>query len=87
MNLIWGSSFRRAYRRMLQRDPRLKRAIQQALRTFADDPFAASLRTYKLSGQLEGLWAFTVRHDCRVVFQFIDGDTLLVDIGTHDEVY
>ena len=46
------------------------------------------LRTHKLSGKLEGLWAFSVDEDCRVVFEFIGEDrVLLIDIGSHDEVY
>ncbi len=87
MNLIWGSSFKRAYRRMTKRRPQLKSVIHQALRTFATNPFTPELRTHKLSGQLQGLWAFTVEYDCRIVFRFINGDAMLVDIGTHDEVY
>ncbi len=40
------------------------------------------------SGKLKGLWAFVVAYDCRVVFQFLDDqDVLLLDIGKHDEVY
>ncbi len=87
MNLIWGSSFKRAYRRLTKRNPQLKPAIHKALRTFATDVFAPSLRTHKLSGQLQGLWGFTVGYDCRIVFRFINGDAMLVDIGSHDEVY
>ena len=46
------------------------------------------LRTHKLSGKLEGRWAFSVDDDCRVVFEFIGEDhVLLIDIGSHDEVY
>ena len=51
-------------------------------------PFSPQLRTHKLSGKLEGQWAFSVDDDCRVVFEFIGEDkVLLIDIGSHDEVY
>lgn len=34
------------------------------------------------------MWAFTVSYDCRVVFRFLhDGDVLLIDIGSHEDVY
>jgi len=36
----------------------------------------------------KGLWAFSISHDCRVVFNFTgEEDALLIDIGKHDEVY
>jgi mRNA-degrading endonuclease YafQ of YafQ-DinJ toxin-antitoxin module len=44
---------------------------------------------YMLTGQLAGSWAFSVDVDCRVVFMFLKGKStvLLIDIGTHEEVY
>ena len=45
-------------------------------------------RTHKLTGRLEGLWAFSVSYDYRVIFKFLKEDEiLLIDIVTHDEVY
>ena len=88
INLIWGSSFKRAYKKVTAANPALKPKIAQALETFADNPLHPSLRTHKLSGKLKGLWAFVVAYDCRVVFQFLDDqDVLLIDMGKHDEVY
>ena len=88
INLIWGSSFKRAYKRVVAANPDLKPKIAQALETFVANPHHPSLRTHKLSGNLRGLWAFLVAYDCRIVFQFLDEqDILLIDIGKHDEVY
>lgn len=70
------------------RNPDLKPKITQALETFAGNPYHPYLRTHKLSGKLRGLWAFVVAYDCRIVFQFLDEqNVLLIDIGKHDEVY
>ena len=88
INLVCGSSFKRAYKRAVAANPDLKPKIAQALETFVTNPHHPSLRTHKLSGKLRGLWAFVVAYDCRVVFQFLDEqDILLIDIGKHDEVY
>lgn len=63
------------------------------LAALAEDPFHPGLKTHKLSGQLRGLWACWVEYDCRIVFAFEpDPDTgeemiVLIDLGTHDEVY
>ena len=51
------------------------------------------LKTHKLSGWLKGLWACSVEYDCRIVFTLEpDPDTgddmiVLIDLGSHDEVY
>ncbi|MCK4352933.1 type II toxin-antitoxin system mRNA interferase toxin, RelE/StbE family [candidate division WOR-3 bacterium] len=87
-NIIWGSSFKRAYKRLIRADPSLRPKVVKALETVTKAPFYPSLKTHKLSGELKGLWALVVEYDCRIVFQFTkDGDILLIDIGTHDEVY
>jgi mRNA-degrading endonuclease YafQ of YafQ-DinJ toxin-antitoxin module len=63
------------------------------LERLAKDVFDPHLRTHKLRGPLEGLWACWVEYDCRIVFAF-EADSqgeedmiVLIDIGTHDEVY
>ncbi|MFA4835724.1 MAG: type II toxin-antitoxin system mRNA interferase toxin, RelE/StbE family [Dehalococcoidia bacterium] len=86
--LVWGSSFKRAYKKMARANPAMKSRIGEALQVFVADPFASSLQTHKLSGKMRGLWAFTVEYDCRIVFRFLKGgEVLLIDIGKHDEVY
>jgi mRNA-degrading endonuclease YafQ of YafQ-DinJ toxin-antitoxin module len=56
---------------------------------FSKNPFNPRLRTHRLTGKLEGLWAFSVTFDCRLIFKFLNGnEILLIDIGGHhDEVY
>jgi len=82
-----GSGFKRAFRKRVFGKP-FEHLFREKLEIFVEDPFDARLKTHKLSGSLEGLWAFTMAYDCRVVFKFLPDDkVLLIDIGTHDEVY
>lgn len=91
--LAWDSSFRRAFRRRTRRNPDLQARIFQVLDRLIAEPFDPLLKTHKLRGQLEGLWSCWVEYDCRIVFMFeVDPDTgeellVLIDLGTHDEVY
>jgi addiction module RelE/StbE family toxin len=91
--LVFTSSFKRAYKATVRRRPELRLKIQDKLRLLANDPFEPSLRTHKLKGQLSGSWSCTVEYDCRIVFDFVENpdseteEILLIDIGTHDEVY
>ena len=88
MKIIWDEGFKRSYRRKVKNNEELKQKFWEAFRLFSEDPFAPRLRTHKLSGKLKGLWAFTVSYDCRVIFKFVGKEeVLLVDIGSHNEVY
>jgi addiction module RelE/StbE family toxin len=56
------------------------------------DPFDPQLRTHKLKGKLKEVWACSIGYDLRLVFEFVKGsgkedDILLIEVGTHEEVY
>ncbi|MCL6635154.1 MAG: type II toxin-antitoxin system YafQ family toxin [Peptococcaceae bacterium] len=88
ISLIWGSSFKRSFRKTIENNRYMKKKFVETIGIFVEDPFHPALRTHKLSGRLKGLWAFSIDYDCRVIFMFLDdGSALLIDIGTHDEVY
>jgi addiction module RelE/StbE family toxin len=67
----------------------MKRKFWDVMDLLVQDPHHGSLKTHKLSGKLSGLWAFSLDYDYRVVFMFVRNSTdiILIDIGTHDEVY
>ncbi|MGL5872271.1 MAG: type II toxin-antitoxin system RelE/ParE family toxin [Xenococcaceae cyanobacterium] len=91
--LVFGSSFKREFKAIIKRRPELKQRIEDRLRVLANDPFDSSLRTHKLKGKLAGSWSCTVEYDCRIIFDFVknqnsgEEEILLIDIGSHDEVY
>jgi mRNA-degrading endonuclease YafQ of YafQ-DinJ toxin-antitoxin module len=91
--LVLTPKFRKAYRRAVRRDRALQGHIEDVLRRMQDDGFQPALGTHKLSGALEGLWACSCGYDCRVVFAIETEQgagrevILLLDIGTHEEVY
>lgn len=89
INLAWDSSFKSSYKKRIRNHPKLKKNFWEALELFSNNPFDSSLKTHKLTGKLNGLWAFSVAFDCRVIFKFYDNNktALLIDIGSHDEVY
>jgi mRNA interferase YafQ len=54
-----------------------------------NDIFASNLGTHKLEGKLSGLLSCSCGYDCRIVFSLENGEeiVLLLDVGTHDDVY
>lgn len=93
MEVVWSSGFNRSFRKIVKKNPQLKDQITKVLKLLADDPFTPSLNSHKLGGNLAGLWSCSVAYDCRIIFNFSEDEELLemvillVDIGSHDEVY
>ena len=91
--LVLTPKFKRSHRKVIRRDERLLIKIEETLRQMESDVFAQTLGTHKLSGTLYGLWACSCGYDCRIIFSIErneetdDEIILLLDIGTHDEVY
>ncbi len=54
-----------------------------------DQPFPPVLRNHGLTGKLRGLRAISAGYDLRIVYEEEGGHAcvLLLNTGTHDEVY
>jgi addiction module RelE/StbE family toxin len=88
MIVQFSSSFKRAYKKRLKKQPDLEVLFRQRLTLYVENCFHPRLKTHKLSGRLETYWSFSLAYDLRVIFQFIsDDEVIFLDIGTHDEVY
>ena len=89
--LIQSPGFARAAKRFVRKDPSAADALRSALKLLVADAFDPRLRTHKLKGDLAGCWAARAGYDLRIVFEFVpqgnEEGTLLLSIGTHDEVY
>jgi addiction module RelE/StbE family toxin len=68
---VWDEAFKRSYKKRIKKNDDLRRRFWQKMELFLENPFLPNLRTHKLSGRLEGLWAFSVDDDRRVVFAFV----------------
>jgi len=90
VELIWDERFKKSYRKWIGQHPELKAQFARKIVLFEEDPFHPSLKTHTLSGVLKGLWSFRITYEQRLVFDFVDegrSRALLIDIGSHEEVY
>jgi addiction module RelE/StbE family toxin len=89
--LIRTGAFIRALRRFLKRRPQAAAQVETTLQLLSEDAFDPRLKTHKLSGELEGVWACSAGYDLRILFEFVEHEgaeaVLLLTMGTHDEVY
>jgi addiction module RelE/StbE family toxin len=89
MKISFSSSFKKNFRKRVKATA-IEDLFWACLDVFIEDPFARELHTHKLSGKLKDLWSFKVEYGIRVVFYFTNDkpkQAVLVDIGTHYEVY
>jgi mRNA interferase YafQ len=90
MILTTDERFKRSFKRLLKKNSQLQDKILAVLELLGNDPFTPSLKSHKLTGQLQGLWSCSVAYDCRIIFAFKKDSVTeenLIDIGGHDEVY
>ena len=91
--LVLTPRFERAFRRLVKKNPALQSQTEAVLRRLADDINDPRLKTHHLSGQLAGLHACSAGYDCRIVFAKQKNSKtgtevlLLINIGSHEEVY
>jgi len=86
--ITWDQSFKHSYNKRIKNNKEIKEKFWNSLELFSKDTFNSKLRTHKLTGRLKGLWAFSCSYDCRIIFKFKTKDeVLLIDIGSHEEVY
>jgi mRNA-degrading endonuclease YafQ of YafQ-DinJ toxin-antitoxin module len=61
------------------------------LQKLSDNHAEPSLFTHKLKGELEGRYSSRLTYEYRIIFSIVkvnqEDCILLLDIGTHDEVY
>jgi addiction module RelE/StbE family toxin len=89
MEVSFSNSFKKSFRKKIKGSP-VEDIFWKKTELFIADPYHLQLKTHKLSGKLKDLWSFSIEYDIRVVFYFTKDKpprAVLVDIGTHDEVY
>jgi len=83
----YSSLYLRKARKILKGDPKLKDIYTEFLNKLITNPLEPSLQTHPLSGSLKGKFACALTYKLRIVFEITDKTILLLNIGTHDEVY
>jgi len=83
----FAESFPKKAKKLLKKNPSLEDVFREVLHRLSEDVFISSLHTHALSGDLKGKFVCTLTYDLRIIFKLSDDAVLLLDIGSHDEVY
>jgi addiction module RelE/StbE family toxin len=92
MKLNRTSKFGREYVKFAKHSLHILNKIDYVIKKLEVNPFEPSLRTHKLKGKLEGIWACKVTEDIRILFEIDEDENkelciLLLSVGKHEEVY
>jgi addiction module RelE/StbE family toxin len=88
IEIFLDEGFKRSFRKIIRNNIDIKNKFSEKLELLKENPYHPFLKTHKLSGKLQNYMAFSIDYNFRVVFKFINKNTvLLIDIGTHEEVY
>ena len=81
MKIIYSTLFEREYKKL---PPEIKDSAEKRETLFRKDPFDSRLHTHKLKGKLSKFWAFSIDYSNRILFEFIDDDTVYFhSVGDH----
>lgn len=82
MTILYHPKFAREYRRL---PASVKDHAEKKEGIFRSNPFDPRLKTHKLKGPLAGFWSFSLNQRYRIIFDFLDKNTIrFYSVGGHD---
>ena len=87
--IIYTKSYLKRATKFAKRHPDLLVQYEKALKLLQLNPFHPSLRLHRLSGSLSDLHSISINISYRITLEFLieDGKIMLVNVGSHDEIY
>ena len=88
-DLIFTAQYEKREKRFLKRHPNLLARYHKTLLLLEQDPFHPSLRLHALKGRLTGLHSVSINLQYRITLELEirEKEIILVDVGSHGEVY
>ncbi len=88
-NIITSKKFKKIAKKFFKKYPEIISRYKKTMHLIVLDPFHPSLRLHKLSGNLEGTYSVSITMQYRITLEFyIEGNSIiLLNIGSHEEVY
>lgn len=87
--LVYTDSYMRRAKKFPRRHSQILGQYEKTLQLLELNPRHPSLRLHSLEGALSGLSSVSINMSYRIVLELLiqDRDIILIDIGSHDQVY
>lgn len=83
MQILLSPRFKKSYKKLPNH---IKDDFDKKIEIFIENYKNPSLKTHKLHGNLEECLAFELKNGFRVLFEFVESNTVnLIDAGNHDK--
>ncbi|HEX5152436.1 MAG TPA: type II toxin-antitoxin system mRNA interferase toxin, RelE/StbE family [Parafilimonas sp.] len=83
----FSNPFKKSFKKTVSKNADVAFAVMQKLFIMSQEINHPSLKLHKLKGALSNYYAISIEYDLRIILEISDDKIILVDIGTHDEVY
>lgn len=82
-------TFIKTAQKFFKKHPQLINKFKNVILKLEENPFEKSLRTHRLKGDLKDKFGISLDYKFRitVAIEIIEKEVILLDIGSHDEVY
>lgn len=87
MKIFVSSFFGKKYKKLAKKHSGLSKIVDIKIDLLFQNTNHPSLRLHKLTARGVEEWSISIKSDLRIIFQYVDEGILLVNIGSHDEVY
>jgi len=85
--VIFHRNFEKHYKQRIKSQPKLVQQYAQRYKLFLSGERGKPLDDHSLKGTLQGRRAFSINGDVRVIYIELEDQIILLDIGTHNQVY
>lgn len=87
--IVYTKPYLRILKKFLRKHPELLHKYEKVLELLSINPWHPILRLHALTGDLKGIYGLSLTSSYRITLYFyMDEDRIvLLDIGSHDEVY
>jgi addiction module RelE/StbE family toxin len=85
--ITYKKSFVKSLKKIRDSNPKLYARVEERIDLFINNRSHPTLRDHGLEGGFEGLRAFSINGDVRLLYQELKDCFVFINIGTHNQVY
>jgi addiction module RelE/StbE family toxin len=87
--ISFSKKYEKIAKKFFKKHQNLKEKYSKTILLLQNNPHHPSLRLHKLQGNLSDYHSVSLDMEYRIIIDFIivDDEIILIDIGSHDEVY
>jgi proteic killer suppression protein len=88
-SLIFPDKYKKLEKKFIKKHPDLIDKYIKTIEILKLNPYHPSLRLHRLKGELNKFFSVSINMQYRIIVDFIivDDTVILIDIGSHDDVY